>query len=120
MNSLAIPMAHGHIALTVWATPRIAVLLEGAASARESARGGGPGVGPLWRVRRTEPRRSRGVAHLRLSALGPGRTMTASTVTSVRAVARRRTGCRAQTWREHQQHHRHHSKQGLCDGIRRK
>src|SRR5262249_47561811 len=55
MNSLAIPTAHGHIALTVWATPRIAALSEGAASARESARGGGPGVGPLWRGRRTEP-----------------------------------------------------------------
>src|SRR5262249_18521993 len=43
MNSLAIPTAHGHIALTVWATPRIAALSKGAASARESARGGGPG-----------------------------------------------------------------------------
>src|SRR5262249_18421119 len=55
MNPLAIPKAHGHIALAVWATPRIAALPEGAASARKSARGGGPGVGPLRRVRRTEP-----------------------------------------------------------------
>ena len=55
MNPLAIPTAHGHIALAVWATPRIAASQEGAVSARESARGGGPGVGPLQRVRRTEP-----------------------------------------------------------------
>jgi len=54
-----------HIAPTVWATPRIAALPEGAASARGSARGGGPGVGPLRRVRRTEPG-IRCVAHLRL------------------------------------------------------
>src|SRR5262245_4935222 len=70
MNPLAIPTAHGHIAPTVWATPRIAALPERAASARESARGGGPGVGPLRRVRHTEPG-IRCVAHLRLSALGP-------------------------------------------------
>src|SRR5262249_56836781 len=55
MNPLAIPMAHGHIAFAVWATPRIAALPEEAASARESAKGGGPGVGPLRRVRHTEP-----------------------------------------------------------------
>src|SRR5262245_53991575 len=72
MNPLAIPTAHGHIAPTVWATPRIAALPEGAASARESARGGGSGVGPLRRVRHTEPG-FRGVAHLRLSALKASR-----------------------------------------------
>src|SRR5262249_5875497 len=46
-------------------------LPRGSRKRAESAKGGGPGVGPLQRVRRTETRHSRCVAHLRLSALGP-------------------------------------------------
>src|SRR5262245_30149783 len=122
MNPLAIPTAHGHIALAVWATPRVAASPEGAASARKAqkaegralARSGGCVVlNPAFTLRCTfAPKRAR--------ASRPGRDVTASTVTSIRPVARRRTGCRAQSWSEHQQHHRHHSKQELCDGIRRK
>src|SRR5215472_16754250 len=41
MNPLAIPTAHGHIALAVWATPRVAVSPEGAASARKAQKAEG-------------------------------------------------------------------------------